>query len=473
LRLLENTRRGQATILGGVLFLLIAMLLTGYLFELFTVQREMNQQDLESTRERLEITDVFFGSKAEYTSPNSTTITTGTGTFDTSENADPYANINSTFTYGITDPLGNGDFQRNADGWYFSYSYIDATHGASGAYSTEPTGSQTGPGAIYMDFYYDPSPSSFSYATLNWSAPIYFDLDAIDELAIENVTLSYGFFTSIADPGKISDATLSVFVVNSTGSEYSIPSIDVDDESLAWEEPSNIDISDAVSGSDWYTLKFSVYVKLKKSGSGRPEHRLFLDDIEVNVHFQNHVLDWEYVYTLNQDPTDISELEMSFTGHYNKSIIQALSVIDQTNDRHVLLSQATISEADVKLTFPISGTDIQRYIDQETNNITFRVYAVSSDAFQNIAATPTLDVSYTGTRDTILIPIQNTGGVPVSVTSIWINDYTGHTQYEVDFQIGPGQTYIYEASHAWTPGEYMIKAITTKGSMTVTTVTAT
>ena len=82
-------RKGQATILGGVLFLLIAVLLTGYLYEMFSIQREMNLQDAQGNQERLDISDVFFGAKAEYSSPNGTSITSGVGTFNSSTDADP------------------------------------------------------------------------------------------------------------------------------------------------------------------------------------------------------------------------------------------------------------------------------------------------------------------------------------------------------------------------------------------------
>jgi len=52
------------------MFLMIAMLLTGYLLEMFTIQREMNLRDVQANQERLEISEVFFGAKAEYTSPD-------------------------------------------------------------------------------------------------------------------------------------------------------------------------------------------------------------------------------------------------------------------------------------------------------------------------------------------------------------------------------------------------------------------
>ncbi len=219
-------------------------------------------------------------------------------------------------------------------------------------------------------------------------------------------------------------------------------------------------------------MVFTSDVELKWLGSDRPEFKLFIDDVEFEMNFLNYVLDWDFKYTLNQDATTVSDLEMVFTRHYNTSVIQSMYIIDQTSDRSVLLSRSMMSDTDGKLTSPISGTDIQNYIDQDSNNVTFRIYSVSSNPFQHTGATPTLNVAYSGTQANVLISFRNFGGIPLTVTSLWINDYSGHTQIEVDLRVSPGDLYTYQAAYAWTAGEFTIKAITSKGSKAVTKATA-
>ena len=469
MRLRNKPRRGQATIIGGVMFLLIAMLLTGYLLEMFTVQREMNLRDVRANQERLEISDVFFGAEAEYTPPNATSIVIGAGTFD--ELTDPYFNISSAATDGVANPLGNGDFASGSEGWYFTYSYIDATYGASGAYTNEPTGSQTGTGALFMDFYYNPSPGQHAYATLNWSTQVYFDLESLG-VVIDSVTLDYGYFTTIHR--SVDESTLEVYLVNSENAELRIgDSIDISEIDDEWQVVEDAtDLKTFISVSGWYTLVFTADVDLKHLGSERPEFRIFIDDVSFVVNFQGHVLDWEFAYILNQDSITLSTLEMVFSSHYDTSVIQSLYIIDQTSGRSVLLLRSTMSDAEVKLTFPISGSDIQKYISQDNNNITFRIYTVSANPFRHVGATPTLDIAYTGNQENILISLRNPGGVSFTVKSLWINDYMGHTQFEVDLRVSPGDIYTYQASHTWTGGEFTIKAITAKGSKAVTKATA-
>jgi type II secretory pathway pseudopilin PulG len=465
----NEPRRGQATILGGVMFLLIAVLLTGYLLEMFSIQREMNLRDAQANQERLDISDVFFGAEAEYTSPNATSIQTGMGTFNTSIDADPYFAINSTDTDGVFNPLGNGDFTSGTDGWFFTYSYVDASYGAAGAWTTEPTGAQTGPGAVWMDFYFNPDPGNRAYATLNWSSPVYFDLEAVGVASIDDIFLNYGFFTTIHD--SVQSSTLNVYLVNSTN-EFLIDSTSISGVDDQWQIVEDEDLTSAIGSSGWYTLVFSADIELRHAGSGRPEFRLFLDDVEFEMNFQAHVMDWNFTYTLNQDSTTLSDLEMVFSSHYNTSAIQSIYIIDRTSDRSVPLSRSSMSDSDVKLTFPISGSDIQNYIDQSSNNITFRIYSVSSNPFQHMGATPTLDVAFTGTKEKILISLRNFGGVSFTVKSIWINDYSGHTQKEVDLRVNPGDIYTYQAAYNWTAGEFTIKVITAKGSKATTTATA-
>ncbi len=468
MRLRNKPRRGQATIIGGVMFLMIAMLLTGYLLEMFTVQREMNLRDVQANQERLEISEVFFGAKAEYTPEYPPMIVTeGEGTFY--ESGDPYFNISSEATSGVANPLGNGDFASGSEGWYFTYSYIDATYGASGAYSNEATGSQTGTGAIFMDFYFNPNPSLYAYATLNWSTQVYFDLESLGA-SIDSITLDYGYFTTIHR--SVTSSTLEVYLVNSSNVEFPIDSIPISKTDERWQiVEDDTDINTFISESGWYTLVFTADVKLKQLGSDRPEIQIFIDDVSLNVNFQGHVLDWEFAYVLNQDSITLSTLEMVFSSHYNESVIQSLYIIDQTSGRSDLLSRSTMSDSEVKLTFPISGSDIQKYISQD-NNITFRIYTTSPNPFRHVGATPTLDIAYTGNQEKILISLRNPGGVSFTVKSIWINDYSGHNQTEVDLRVSPGDIYTYQASHSWTAGEFTIKAITAKGSKAVTKATA-
>ena len=467
----HNSKRGQATIIGGVMFLIIAVLLTSFLYEVFSVQSKMNLFDALRSSERIQISKVFFGAKAIYDIPNTTNVyTASTSFFNTSPNPDPYAVLTSKYTNATIHPLVNGDFSKDSSGWFFTRSYIGANKGASGAYTTDVIGSESGAGAVYMDFMYNP-PSGLATAIMNWTTNVYFDLESIGgKTAVTNITLSFGRYCSIYN--NVERSHLSIYIIDPLGSEHKIKSYELLDVDSNWIKENDILITNLINTTGWYKLIFSLNVTVKSSALVMPELKLYLDDVDIEVNFINHLIDWSFTFYLNQEPPVIEELKMALTTRYNKTIIQTIYILDQSSNNFIKISSATISNVDVKLEFTFTGSDIQYYVSPTNRAITFRIYSVSNKPFEIISASPNIATFYTGVTNKMVIYLYNPGGIPVRVISLWIIDYTGHTHLDIDIQISPGETYTYVVNRTWTAGEYIFKVITSRGTIAIYKTTA-
>lgn len=505
MKLHKVKRRGQATAIGGVFFLLIAILLTNFLYEVISIQQEMNQFDSDRAQERVDISKVFFGNYAKYNMPNTIKQTIdGEGTsVPVVDITNPISSLNFT---GSLNPLVNGEFTSDVRGWYFTRTYdprVFPVTGGSGAYTTEVTGSTSGAGAVYMDFLFNPPSSETARARLEWSRFVNIDLESIGG-SVDSSKLTLGrkctvydnvlqstIKTSIIDPDEgrhdgslVGMALVSPEPILDTEAEWQI-------KTYQFLEEDGRDVIQA-KGSGQYRVVISLEVELKHSATTIPEIKMLIDDVNLEIEFTNHILDLQFSYTLTQSPNLIAELGMVFQSHYGAlegahdiDVVQGIYIKDQTTttERWVPLSLSSISTADLKLKYDFSGSDLQNYISARKSNykeITFRCYTIGSKDFEGVFSVPTLDtLYYSETHDAVIVSIRNWGGVTISIVSVWVNDYSGHNQHPqptidtwLDFPISPGETYKLVVPHNWKAGEVKVKIVTSKGTIVQVVTTA-
>ncbi len=460
-------RRGQATAIGSILFLMVTILLINFLYEVYMIQIEMSQFDAERTQERVEISSVFFGDRRTYPSPNSTTISVGSGT-------DPFnpPYINSTLLSGHTYPLLNMNFTRNDEGWTFTKSYTGTSLGASGAYTTDVPGSPSGAGAIYVDFAYNPPSGSTVSAVMNWTSRFYINLEVLGgSEAVVSVSLSWGrkcvVYTSVQS------ADMKVYFENSSGVQSLIDSATITDVDSSWIQRNNIPISlSSVKRSGWYKIIIVTTVTLAHSLAESPEFKAYLDDIGLDIYTKAQVVDWTSTFMINEDPTLIDQLDITYVGHYNITLIQSFYVYDFSSERWILFDRSLISSTPRTLKFTLAGADVQKYVSAD-GLVKTRVYAVASptEPFQCIADEHTLSDYYSGATDRITITFRNSGGVSIRLVSLWIIDSVAHHHFDstsnppFNIFLSPGETGTYTAHLNWTFGKYKFKVVTDKGTM--------
>ena len=452
--------------------MLIVTALMFFLYELIYLQNHMNSVELEKAQERVEITSVYFGNREDYVTPNQTTPVIYSS-YDTSSY--PVA-IYSNDTTGYIYLLGNGDFRKSDDGWFLSKSYSGAVEGGSGGYTTEVTGSESGPGAVYLDFLNNPPAGNYSTLIMNLTRSVYLDLsmygNASDSYAnITDVSLLWG--SKCVEFSNIQDATITfVLKFKDSGEEFIGTREYITDVQANWlsrTENATSWVKD--KGTGWYVINLMLNVTLKHSASLMPELKLLVDDLEIKVTFEQHISDWYFTFNIKQNPQIIQELTMSYTSRYNTSLIQdntpitqILSIVDSTTGNSMQIASGGASATEVKNVFTYSASEIQNYISVD-GEITFRVYTIATKPFF-VNASALIYVFHIETTDNIMIYIENLGTKSISLMSLWFRDYTGNHHYEIDIEMPIGVTYLYELPYNWTAGEFYFKVSTKKGTVT-------
>ncbi|MFQ6076690.1 MAG: hypothetical protein ACE5Z5_11240 [Candidatus Bathyarchaeia archaeon] len=474
MRRLRGCRRGQATAVGAVFFFLIVVLLINFLYEVYNTQAAMNRFDAEKAQERYIISNALFGDMKTYSTQTATltaTVTSGSGT-------DPFTNINSTtMTSGSTFPISNMNFSGSANYWSFTKSYYgtgSGSSGASGAYTTDPTGSPSGAGAVYAHFSYNPPGGKFAGAYMNWTTRFYIDLTELGVLT--SVKLSWGrrvtSFFRVSGPSPGDKCPITVYLVEPDGKEHQIGQVIISGEDVGWVQRSGLEVSTSfIPASGWYTVVIVTQVELKHSGTGPPEFQVQFDDVGLILKSDTYVIDWYGSFTIEEAPTLVEQIDVSYTGRFNDTCTQSLYILDTTNDRWVPLGTSTVTTSSRTFTYTFSGSEAQSYVSK-TGEIKVRVYAVGTAPFMCVADSMSVKDYFTGTTDKITLSFTNTGGVGVHIVSLWIIDSAGHHHFDMDIDLTPGQTKQHTLDYTWSYGEYEFKAVTDKGTIVTYTTTA-
>lgn len=466
--------RGQATAIGGILFLFIAILIVNFLYEVYNIQAVMNQFDTDRLQEGYRISDVLFGDQKKY-STQTVTILAGSGT-------DPFfpSNITSTITVGRMFPIPNMNFSDSADYWSFTRSFYgtgSGSSGASGAYTTDPTGSPSGAGAIYVDFRYNPPPGKYAGAFMNWTTRFYIDLTELGgAAAITFAKLSWGrritLFDTVTGPSPGAKCPITVYFVDPNGVEHQVDGVTVDGADTGWVQRSNLDVSAAfIPTSGWYKIILVSQVELGHSGTGPPKFQAYFDDVGLALYGNIHTIDWYGSFTIEEAPTLVEQIDLSYTGRFNVTRSQKLYIMDASTNRWVLLGTSTVSTSSRTFKYTFLGSEAQKYISK-TGEIKTRVYASGATPFICAADSMSVKDYFTGTTGKITVSFTNTGGVSVRLVSLWIVDSMGHHRFDLNINLTPGQTTQHIVAHIWSYGEYTFKAITDKGTIATYTTTA-
>ncbi len=464
----RNVRGGQATAIGSVLFFMIAVILVGFLYDVYMVQAEMIQFDASRNQERFGIREAVFGAFNSYTKnatyPENTTILTGT----TSGNVfNP--GVVSAPTTGINYPSANMNFTDASSGWSFSRSYYgtgSASVGAAGFYSLDTAGSPSGPGLIYSDFTFNPPPGKDAGAVMNWTTRFYINMSKLGTVTKTFLSIGKKCTTFFAVSG--SKAYLSVYLNSTPVYTETISKTDI-----GWSQIS-VDISSPPTSftwsSGWYNLVLTIDASLSRSGTGPPEFKMYFDDVGLQVQTSSYVADWSALFYIYSTKTTTRSFDFDLTTRYDAStpVEQYVYIKDVTRNGWVLLGVATIFAFPSTISYSITGTAVQNYIsDQRT--IEIRIYATLPNNFTGTADKLTLVALSVGVggQNQIVVTFENTGGVEVSIVSLWIIDSIGHTRISINLLISPTSTQTYVANYAWSSGKYTFKVVSSRGNIAI------
>lgn len=472
MRRLKRSRRGQATAIGSLFFFVIAVLLVNFLYEINMIQIEMNQFDAERAQERIEISAVLFGDQKTYSAPNSTTIISGSGI---DPFTDPY--VTAVLTTNKTYPIPNMYFDKDADGWTFSFSYYgtgSGSSGASGSFTTEPpTGSSSGAGAIYASFTYNPPSGTTAGVIMNWTTRFYIDLESLGGAsAIDSASLSWERICSEYD--IVRSASVELYLRDADGVYHLVQSVSIPDRS-SWIKSTN-DVKSLITKSGWYNVIIKITAELGHSGATTPTFKMYLDDIVLTLNTNSYVTDWYGTFAILEDPLSIKEIDIVYAGHYNVTLSQSVYILDASSERWILLDRSTISTSSRTLRFTLSGVDVSKYVSPQ-GYVKIRVFAAYSSVFKCIADSMTLTDYFTGSRDYIVLTFRNIGGVYIHLVSLWVIDSLGHHHFDsqstpsFDLYLSPGEKKTYRLSYSWSEGTYIFKVVTEKGTITTYSVT--
>ncbi|MFQ6076752.1 MAG: hypothetical protein ACE5Z5_11565 [Candidatus Bathyarchaeia archaeon] len=288
---------------------------------------------------------------------------------------------------------------------------------------------------------------------------------------IDSVTLSWGrrctVYLSVSDPAKT-----SVYFQDAEGVDHLVDDVEVDDTDINWVQAHGKKVYQSwITSSGWYKIIIVVQVELQNSRRNPPELKMYFDDIGLEIRTLTQITDWYASFTINEDPTLITQLDIAYTGHYNTTLSQGLYVLDATNNGWVLLEGSTISTSSKTLRFTLTGADVQNYVSNP-GDIQIRAYAITPTPFTCTADSLTLSDYFTEGNNRITITLKNTGGTTAHLVSLWIIGSIGHHRHDLDLNLSPGQSITYVATHSWSHGEYTFKITTDKGTIAMYTATA-
>lgn len=468
---LKAAKRGQATVVGAIFFFMIAVIMINFLYEVYMVQSEMNQFDAERAQERVEITAVLFGDKNTYPSPNTTTILNGEGT---SPITPPH--LNSTRTTAGFYPIPNMNLTTNMEGWTFTRRYVDPNitgttsyvtdRGAGGGFDGTITGSISGPGVIFSDFEFNPPKNTVTGALMNWTTRFHVDLDETGPVI--GASLTWARWCVKLGPKVLKWPTLKVFLKEPGGAEHQVEAVTVQEVEDSWNYSTKTLDPAWFASSGWYSLAIQLYDV--QSYEPRPNKdigiRELFDDIGITLLSEAYVTDWYASFLIDEAPGLIKQMELTYTGHYNSSVTQYISIMDFTSSKWVQLDKSFVSTQTSTRDFALTGPDIQKYIS-ETMGIQLRVYTADNNPFKCVADDLQFSDYYHGGSTKIAITFKNSGGVTTHLISLWVIDSEGHHQFNLDLNLSPGETRTHVIQHPWTSGEYTFKAGTDKGTITL------
>jgi len=449
--------KGQASVIGAILFFTIAILLIGFMYEVYSIQAAMSKFDTDRAQERLEISDALFGDLKTYSNPTATNIT-GLGDPFFMNSTFPLT-INSTLTSGNTFPVPNMNYTTSADYWSFTRSYYGTGLGSTGA---------SGAGGVYADFRYTPPLGRYAGAYMNWTTRFYIDLTELGSLT--SAKLSWGrrvtLFDAVTGPLLGGRCPMRIYLTGPDNVERKIDEVAISEVDASWVQRSNIAVSTSFfPASGWYKIVIVTQVELGWSVFGS-RFQVYLDDIGLILYANIHAVNWYGSFTMAEAPTLVEQIDVSYTGRFNVSRSQNLYIMDASNNRWVLLGTSAVSTSSRTFKYTFTGADVQKYISK-TGEIKVRVYAVGVETFMCIADSMSVKDYFTGTTGKITLTFKNTGGVNVQLVSLWIIDSQGHHRFNLDINLSPGQTMQQTIVHSWSYGEYTFKAVTDKGTIAI------
>jgi len=421
---LKRSERGQATAIGAVLFFIIVILLTNFLYEVYNTQAAMNQFDGERVQEKIEISNSFFGGiRSNY--PTGTTPI-GSGPISSLRSTDQnYITFDSQFGRIQQQAISNMNFTYDKSGWLFHM-----TSGATGVTAGfSPSEGRPSPGSGTGSLFTSLEGPNLGPYWLNWT--YYFTYSGGQPLS---AYFSWG--RKVETWMQIQKSTLYVTLHGPSPSlPITIKSADVNGSSPdqgTWFYEADLPVpTSAFSTPGAYQLNLALNVQTKPNG----DIRMLFDDVGIIMDVTSGwTTDWYGTFTLNESLSALTKLKLQYTGHYSG---EELSGTYSPSTRNLLGGTSDVSgtignlssDDGVYMTFGsyASATSAQAlYAHQETTTIGGNPYYLQNLTSADASGT-TLSKSMAATGrqlfEKFVYPLTGVSSIPTSTWTMYYRSW--------------------------------------------------
>lgn len=307
-RRLRFDKRGLSGVVSGLFILVIALSMVIFIYETYQAQTQMSDWDAERVRERIEVSDVFFGETSQY-SPSS--VTPPSSQMASLEKLDDsYLQFNASKGDKVATPITNMNFTNGDTGWSFGKDpgaqLIESGH--SSQLGNPAPGS--GPGSIYVQM----NGLSTGPYWMNWT--YYFSYSQ----GLPKTTY-FSWAKNVWDIHVVSSGTLYVVLTSPNGTLTIIRGpIDILSLTLeSWYYESLELGSGIISSPGTYALTVAVWGATSSSGNPHDSGNLvvFFDDVGIStVLGKTYTTDFFGTFNTGKDPNYLRRIQVTYAGRY-------------------------------------------------------------------------------------------------------------------------------------------------------------
>lgn len=307
-RRLSLNKRGLSGVVSGLFILVIALSMVIFIYETYQAQTQMSDWDAERVRERIEVSDVFFGETGQY-SPNS--VTPPRSQMASLEKLDDsYLQFNSSKGDQVVTPIINMNFTNGDDGWIFE-DYPDARDIKGSYYIHEGNPSPgSGNGSMFVQM----TDLSTGPYWMNWTYRFSYSQGPPEKTYFSWAKMVY-------DNHLVNQFNASVVLVSPNGNETIIRGpLDLSSLSLkSWYYESLQLDSSIISYPGTYSLTLAVNCSTQNSGNPHDSGNVvvFFDDVGISIVLgQTFSTDFYGTFNTGKVPDDLHRLRVYYAGRY-------------------------------------------------------------------------------------------------------------------------------------------------------------
>ena len=500
-------RKGLSEMVGALFILILLAVAFSFSLVMFNsfsgYQNAVNtraQYNAQLPREQLSYSRVVFGASTSYNPSNSVT-----GNFGSNSPGSIY-------------PVTNMNFTSDSSGWVFTRKYTLGTPlGLSGNFDpVSSVGSDSGPGAIYVDQTNNQGPSTRVQGIGNWTTQFTLTAGEVAALSVgtSSAAFSFGDIVTINSNPIHGFPNVAVYLQDAVSLKTATVSAPTTPSATAWNMNHCFNggacgfaslaaqQSFFSGGSGTYNLILETQTGVVGQSGAPSEQKVYFDDVGIQLtlatYFQATLCP---VFSITQNPLSIQDLTMSVTSSYTQPVTQTVYLWDYAQGTLTQVDLATIGNTATTRFIDLGGlvggaSEIQRFIQTSSASLTIagcpnspisttagsvvmKIYAVGTASFTGSLSADVLTAYYTDTSQ-FSMQLTNSGTETIHLVSLWVTGSAGATQfastlgspYNFSEWVAPGATVSVTVPYSWTSGQYSLELVSARGNIFSDSVTA-